>query len=167
MDRNFSMATPSDFTPFPWMRHAFGELGVSGNRSNTVHNPRVLLYHSCAGHSQTDEIAWCSSFVNWCMRQALISGTGLPGARSWLQWGQPLARPVFGCVTVIERPGQAWWGHVGFYTGMHHDKLLLLGGNQSNSVKIKAYDNRLLGYRWPKGMQLPDERGPIPTAWCS
>ena len=147
---------------------ALGEIGIRSSRLPNVHNPRIVLYHSCAGRSQTDEIPWCSAFVNWCMRQAQINGTGHPGARSWLQWGQSLPKPVFGSVTVLTRPGAAWYGHVGFYVGMWHDKVCLVGGNQDSRVKIKPYPiSQVLGHRWPHGMQLPNERGPTLIPWSS
>ena len=68
------MYTPADFTPFPWMEYALQEYGtreIAGRRSN----PRVEEYLRSVGNHGSDETAWCSAFVNWCMEQAGIRGT--------------------------------------------------------------------------------------------
>jgi uncharacterized protein (TIGR02594 family) len=153
------MSTPVDFTPFPWMAVAFGEYGekgIPGKESNS----RITLYHSVAGGAKTDETAWCSAFANWCMRRAGLEGTGRANARSWLSWGENcLSNPVFGAVTIFSRPPVAWHGHVAFFVGKQRGMIYVLGGNQGNSVSIKGYPAaRLLGYRWPKGIPMP-ERG--------
>jgi uncharacterized protein (TIGR02594 family) len=154
------MATPFDFAPYPWMKFALEEYGTAGI-PGARHNPRVLLYQTAAGGARTDETAWCSAFANWCMRQAGINGTGQANARSWLNWGERcLSGPVFGAVTVFSRPPIAWQGHVAFYVGQQQGKVIVLGGNQSNSVCVKGYPvSRVLGYRWPKGLPLPKTVG--------
>jgi len=44
-------------------------------------------------------------------------------------------------------PG-GWQGHVGLFVRIEGDSVLVLGGNQSNQVKISPYPySRLLGYR--------------------
>jgi len=47
-----------------------------------------------------DETAWCSSFVNWVLRQAGIRGTNSAAAASWTSWGQSCHARV-GAITVI------------------------------------------------------------------
>lgn len=115
-------------------------------------NPRILEYHaSTTLHAQTDEIAWCSAFVNWCMEQAKIHGTGLALARSWLKWGMLLAEPKLGCVTILKRGSNPSQGHVGFWIGEDGSHLILLGGNQGDMVCLKPFPKAdVLGYRWPR-----------------
>ena len=118
-------------------------------------NPRIVEYHRTtslpAGLAAQDETPWCSSFVNWCMSQAGIRGTGNAMARSWLDWGKGMDRPKRGTVTVFRRDGPPQVGHVGFYWQASGDRILVLGGNQGNQVSIKGYPKRdLLGYRWPR-----------------
>jgi uncharacterized protein (TIGR02594 family) len=147
------MFTPLDFTPYPWMQYALEEYGqreVRGRRSNA----RIDAYLRSVGQAPDDEIAWCSAFTNWCMEQVNIMGTGRPNARSWLDWGsQCIAGPAYGAVTILTRGNpRGWKGHVGFCVGQEGPNLLLLGGNQDNSVSIKPYAaRRLLGYRLPVG----------------
>jgi uncharacterized protein (TIGR02594 family) len=153
-------ACPSDFSPFPWMEHAFAEVGTREERG-TRDNRRIREYLATVNlGNEHDETAWCSAFANWCMAKAGIQGTGRANARSWLTWSRSdacLKRPCFGAVTILWR-GQpnGWQGHVAFYTGDWQGKILLLGGNQNNRVCIKEYDaHRVLGYRWPTSVPLP------------
>ncbi len=137
---------------FPWMDYAQAERGtaeVPGPGSSA----RVLEYlrttSLTAAMAADDETPWCSAFVNWCMGQAGIKGTGSAAARSWLSWGEPLTEPVRGCVTVLSR-GDG--GHVGFYLRTVGSRIHLLGGNQGNAVRVADYDrSRLLGYRIKRG----------------
>jgi uncharacterized protein (TIGR02594 family) len=150
--------TPAQFRLAPWLEWAFLALGEH-RIPGTQHNPVVVDFLRTVGLGNGDETAWCSAFANWCMRQAGIPGSGSALARSWLTWGnQALARPGFGCVTILWRGDPAsQFGHVGFYVGRDGSQLLLLGGNQTNSsrVTISPYpENRLLGYRWPAGYPL-------------
>jgi uncharacterized protein (TIGR02594 family) len=134
----------------PWMNIARGELNqreLAGAKNN---NPRILEYLATVGHYPTDETPWCSAFANWVMRQSGLRGTGAANARSWLQWGYPIANPEYGCVTVFKRGKSSWQGHVAFYWGQEGNTLLVLGGNQRDSVSIGRYPKKnLLGFRWP------------------
>jgi len=120
--------------------------------AGSQHNPRIVEYHqTTSSRASTDETPWCSAFVNWCMGQAGLVGTNRANARSWLNWGQALAAPRYGCVTVLWRGSPSGWqGHVGFYVRETSSHVYLLGGNQGNAVNVRSYPKtRLLGYRWP------------------
>jgi uncharacterized protein (TIGR02594 family) len=155
-----SCIPPIGFSQFPWMRFALQEISQAEIRGPR-HNPRILEYQK-AGHNNGDEaVPWCSAFANWCMVHGGHQGSGLPNARSWLTWGEPLAQPIYGCVTVFTRPPRAWQGHVGFFVGADAGTIWVLGGNQRGSsggeVSIGAYErSRLLGFRWPTGFSRPD-----------
>lgn len=146
------VAPPTERTAQPWMTVAEQEMrnGVRGIAGSSD-NPRIVQYHATTGHAQDDETAWCSSFANWCMIQAGHRGTNRANARSWLDWGQALDEPRYGCVTVLWRESRSSWkGHVAFFNSMSGSNLSLLGGNQSNSVRLSNYaSSRVLGYRWP------------------
>ncbi|AJK48881.1 TIGR02594 family protein [Burkholderia plantarii] len=140
----------------PWMPVAFAEAGVA--RGGPGHsNPRIVEYHGAtrlAGYD--DKVAWCSSFVNWCLAQVGFAGTGSALARSWLDWGRPLDAPVHGCIVVLTRGApDGWQGHVGFYLRHEGDAIVLFGGNQLDTVRELAYDaSQWLGYRWPATQAL-------------
>lgn len=134
----------------PWLKVAQQELesGVTeiiGGRNN----PRILEYQGATKLSaDDDETPWCSSFVNFCMKEVNVQGTGSARARDWEKWGDKIDQPIIGCIAVFTRPDG---GHVGFYVGSENDKILLLGGNQEGGkVSIaKRSTDRLLSYRWP------------------
>lgn len=134
----------------PWLEIARKELGVK--EIEGIHNnERILEYQQTTTlAAKDDETPWCSAFVNWCMKQAGIAGTGSALARSWLKWGLGLETPRLGCVVVFRRPPDPNNGHVAFYLRTNGDAVEVLGGNQGNSVSIKEYLNtRVLSYRWP------------------
>ncbi|GAG88566.1 unnamed protein product [marine sediment metagenome] len=115
------------------------------------HNPTILKYFKDIGHSwvKDDEMAWCSAFVNWCCFHAGKNYTGELNARSWLKVGHRAVEPQVGDIVVFWREKESGWkGHVGFYINETEDYINVLGGNQSNQVKIAAYPkHRLLQYR--------------------
>lgn len=113
-------------------------------------NPRILEYHQNTKlRAISDEIAWCSAFVNWVLKQAGIEGTDSSMARSFLKWGFPLKSPIPGCVVVLKR-GKPPFGHVAFFVRRVQTGFIeVLGGNQSDQVKTSAYrESDVLGYRW-------------------
>lgn len=132
-----------------WLVIARRELGtteIPGDRDN----PRIVEYHQATSLKATDdETAWCSAFVNWCMREAGLPRTDSAMARSWLKWGTAISAPRPGCVVVFSR-GAYPQGHVAFFVGREGDRIRVLGGNQGNRVSIAANGTeRVLGYRWP------------------
>ncbi len=155
-------AEPSEAGRAPWMTIASGEVGESEEKGAGQNNSRIVEYHGATSlRAKDDETPWCSSFVNWVMKKAGYSGTNNAQARSWLEWGEPLSSPRYGAITVIKRKGaqsDAATGsstgfHVAFYVGSTATHIELLGGNQSDSVKISKFplgSYEVHGYRWPR-----------------
>jgi len=131
-----------------WLEIADAERGQKEIKGGE--NPRIIEYHATTTlAAKEDEISWCSSFVNWCMEQAGIKGTGLANARSWLKWGCPLEIPVEGCIVILKR-GAPPSGHVCFFLREDDTSIACLGGNQSDQVKVSVFKKAdVLGYRWP------------------
>ena len=125
------------------LKIAFNELGTE-EFAGDKHNPEVLKYAKdtkIAGVT-TDEIAWCSTFVNWVAWKAGLQISGKANARSWLNVGTKVSIPEPGDVVVYWRDSpQSWKGHVGFFLGFSLDKkrVYTLGGNQGNRVSVSAY----------------------------
>jgi uncharacterized protein (TIGR02594 family) len=144
---------------FPWMPIAEKERGISetpglGNTARVVEYLKATTNLGSAARAQ-DETPWCSAFVNWCLEQAGIKGTGSALARSWLDWGQAIDTPRRGCIVVFSR--EKVFGHVGFYLDETETEIKVLGGNQQDAqtkiyqVSEKYYPkSALLGYRVPK-----------------
>ncbi|HOB62391.1 MAG TPA: TIGR02594 family protein [Candidatus Competibacteraceae bacterium] len=150
-------ATPSA----PWMDIAIAELGVHEDSLPGQHNARIVEYHQTTSLKATDdETPWCSSFVNWVMKQSGRSGTNSAAAKSWLNWGLEVISPTLGVIVVIKKKtpgvtqatGSASGFHVGFFVSLSATHIRILGGNQSNQVKysnfpLSTYEIR--GYRRP------------------
>jgi uncharacterized protein (TIGR02594 family) len=170
--------------PPPWYEIALEELAASVAEQGSAAHPRILEYlATCTdleeGEAERDSTPWCSAFVNWCLAQSGIEGTDSGWARSWAEWGVPIDPPRLGAVAVWARGRRSAeepvvTGHVSFFVEDLGDSLLVLGGNQSDSVSLKAYPKRgyltdtvragapvrelyeLLGYRWPSDPRPPD-----------
>ena len=136
-----------------WMYIALSEARIGVREvAGEQHNPRILVYHATTDmKAGEDEIPWCASFVNWCLGQASVNGTSSATARSYLNWGIDLKPPAYGCLVVLKRGRHAWQGHVGFLVGRDTpESILLLGGNQANSVCVRPYLTKdVLSYKWP------------------
>jgi len=118
----------------------YGQKEIVGDQ----HNPRIVKYSTDIGNTwvSTDEVHWCSEFVNWCLLQAGIQGTKSAVARSFLKWGDETKTPQLGDLAVLWRPPQGSTnGHIGFYIADTQDGkgVFLLGGNQNDEVNIKAF----------------------------
>ena len=135
----------------PWLVIARREHGVRTFPPGQS-NPRVTQYHAGTNiPGYDDKASWCSSFVDWTLRQAGIAGTGSALARSWLAWSEPMDPPRVGCITVLNRDEpDGWKGHVGFFLRADHEFVHLYGGNQLEEVREHFYPrSSVLGYRWP------------------
>jgi len=134
-----------------WMLLARRDLGVAVV-PGPEDNARILSYFRDVGHGEIrhDEVAWCAAFAGSCLERAGVRSTRSLMARSYLNWGLGLVEPKPGCIVVLSRGANQSLGHVGFFAGTSASTVLLLGGNQSHSVRIAPFaKSRVLGYRWP------------------
>ncbi len=129
-----------------WMKVARAEMGVTEDPQGS--NPRIEAYHaSTEGGAADDAVAWCASFVNFCVEAAGVRGTRSKAARAWLDWGVDAGDFVPGCIVVLKR-GSPPKGHVGFFAGFESGRIKLLGGNQGNQVAVASFDvDRVLARR--------------------
>lgn len=136
---------------WPWMEIAKQEIGVE-EIEGPSDNQRILEYHQATTLKATEDLVpWCSSFVSWALEKVGIRSTRDAWARSYLNWGDRLVTPSYGCVVIFSRGKSS--GHVAFYVsaGRTPDTITVLGGNQSDMVCYEDYEkSRVLGYRWPK-----------------
>lgn len=120
------------------------------------HEPLILSWWKWIkrGGIKSDEVPWCAAFVGAMLEQCGIVSSRFESAKSYENWGFKLPAPVLGCIAVFSRNGG---GHVGFVVGKTQDgKLLILGGNQSDQVNIRAIGTeRLTSLRWPSGVPIP------------
>src|SRR5262249_9570316 len=153
----------------PWMRIAQalkGEAEIPG----AVANPKIVEMFKIAGCPSTpafrsDETAWCAAFVNSCLRLSGFAGTNSALASSFSHFGVDLGRrPQAGCVPLFWPLAGTGSGHVGFFVSDDPDHIQVLGGNQSNQVKITTFPKtKWRGYRWPSETAPVPEEHLLPT----
>lgn len=145
-------AVPRAWGP-AWLVAGLGELGeveIVGPR----HNPRILEYGKAVRlRVTTDEIPWCSNFLNWCFLQALIEGTRSAAASSWLTWGVACGLRL-GAVAFWGKsdPDAGGTGHCALIAGWSASHVLALGGNQQNRVSAALRSQAGMQLRWPAGV---------------
>jgi uncharacterized protein (TIGR02594 family) len=128
-----------------WLTKARSYLGFHETGDNQGIDQLVQMAH-CGANGEP----WCAIFVNAMLESSGIRGTRSPAAASFTE--SPLFRrlegPQLGCLCTFTRPGG---NHVAFYTGSDSSgRLLILGGNQSDSVCIEAHStDTLTGFWWP------------------
>ena len=121
-------------------------------RPGAAHHPFILWCHeSVAGGFNTDEVPWCSSFLNRLAWLERLPRSKSAAARSWLTVGVPIpwASVQLGDVVILKRgkgpqPNASVIqapGHVCLYAGQATSGELFmgLGGNQNNQVSIAPH----------------------------
>jgi uncharacterized protein (TIGR02594 family) len=124
-------------------------------REGAKHHPFIQWALSLCGWDldTPDEVPWCSAFVNAIAFLLDRPMSKSAAARSWLNRGQAIAladAEPGDDIVILKRgrgpqPGPEVTsgapGHVGFFAGAAPDgKVLVLGGNQGDSVSIAAFD---------------------------
>jgi uncharacterized protein (TIGR02594 family) len=140
-------------TDTPWMDKAKAYIGlteVPGPKSNPVIEK---FYKNVAKTTAKDDVPWCAAFVGECLLEAGLKSTGALNAKSYVKYGTKLDKPQYGCIVVFDRAnGAEWQGHVGFCVGVDAAHIQVLGGNQSDRVKVSSFPLSLItdnGLRWP------------------
>jgi uncharacterized protein (TIGR02594 family) len=133
----------------PWLAIAVHEIGIKEYGGSDQNHPRIQAYLATVNDlsdikKSQDETAWCACFMNWCVEKSQLHGTDSAWAKSWGNWcnGVAAAKIQAGDIAVFDRssPGKSG-GHVGIYITENNaaSEVLVLGGNQSNSVRYSWY----------------------------
>jgi uncharacterized protein (TIGR02594 family) len=134
------------------LKEALALYGVQ-EKAGARSNPVILDWARDVGVTyHSDSVAWCGLFMAICAKRAGWPVVNNPlGARNWLNFGVPVAKPELGDVLVFWRgTRRGFKGHVGIYVGHTLSSYAVLGGNQSNSVSITWISKfRFLGARHP------------------
>ena len=145
-------------TPFDIAFSFLGTTEVPGPQ----HNPLIVgLVGMAVPWVKDDETAWCGGFCGGICKIAHQPMPDNPlGARQWLTVGTPVkfedAFPGHDIVILKRGTGSQPGpdvlhasGHVGFFVGpFGYDRVLVLGGNQSNKVSIGQFPvEDILGIR--------------------
>jgi uncharacterized protein (TIGR02594 family) len=135
----------------PWLGAATAELGQHELQGD-ADAPRILSYYRQIGHAEVrhDEVSWCAAFVGAMLEATGVRSTRSLMARSYLDWGTPLARGRPGAIAIFRRSGAPGSGHVAFWLAETGDRIRVLGGNQGDAVSVITMAKAdLLGLRWP------------------
>lgn len=129
-------------------REVFGEMD----------NPHIMAMLTLDQNwPEHDEVPWCSALINFKAWELRLPRSKDLRARSWLLVGTPIenSHAEIGSDVVILKRGTDHGpdvvdapGHVGMFAGFEGDSVLVLGGNQGNTVSIGRYSkNDLIGIR--------------------
>lgn len=142
------MAFASDLA---WFDTAHAFIGLKEDVGDKHGNDLIIGWAEPMGikdYTNSKTIPWCGLFVSHCFFENGIEIVEDPlWALNWAKWQEPLKEPCFGCLLVFKRSGG---GHVGFYVSEDKYNYHVLGGNQSDMVKIAAVKKeQCVAYRWP------------------
>ena len=122
-----------------WINEARKHLGLKELNGSNKH-PTIDGWAKNLGASWVAGQPWCGTYVAHCLKTA-----GVKYPKNWYralayasEGGVKLKKPAYGCVAVKSRNGG---GHVCFVVGRDQktNKLVCLGGNQSNMVCFALY----------------------------
>ena len=143
-------------TAFELAQRFVGIQEVSGN----VANPQILAMLKLDNKwPKDDSVPWCAAFMNYIAWLLRLPRSKSLRARSWLLIGEsiPISEAKVGFDVVIlkrgglNQPGPEVIkakGHVGWFAGVDGGHVILLGGNQSDTVSLAGYPKkRVLGVR--------------------
>ena len=101
-----------------WLKVALAECGI--HERTKLGSQRIIQYHQATTlHAKSDQVAWCSSFVNWCLQQVGIIGTRSAAAASWANWETGLATPKLGCIVQLHHGVKGYTSATGTSSGNH------------------------------------------------
>ncbi len=133
--------------------HAQRYVGMVLERSGPLAHPLIQWWLSLCGmgFDASDEIPWCSAFMNGIAWDLQLPRSKSAAARSWLTVGRPIPTgeaSVGSDVVVLSRGANPAQGHVGWFAGLHDGQVYLCGGNQSNGITVAGFDTpRIVGIR--------------------
>lgn len=122
-----------------WINEARKHLGLKELNDSNKH-PTIDAWAKELNGSWVIGQPWCGTYVAHCLKSA-----GVKYPKNWYralayasEGGVKLKKPAYGCVAVKTRNGG---GHVCFVVGRDKktNKLVCLGGNQSNMVCFALY----------------------------
>ena len=123
-----------------WLTIARGEIGVE--------EPDSVKYFEATDYDDPEgDTPYCAAFVNWCLKQVGIKGSGHADAISFRRWGKDVSqdKPIGAVVVFTWSSGQH---HVSFYAGAGN----FLGGNQTSEHEVCEESlplGRAIAWRWP------------------
>ncbi len=151
MIRPAPVSPSQPITEPPWLALARPHLGLH-EKPGPQTEGRIADFFRVVGHPDItdDETPWCAAFVGAMLEQAGYSSSRSLLARSYLEWGSPMAAPIPGAIAIFPRGRDPGAGHVAFVIAASGSDVKVIGGNQQDQVSIRSFKrNTLIGLRWP------------------
>ena len=148
----------------PWMAELHRRMGLHETR-NSKSLIEFLMLGKYLGNPA--KLPWCGDAIESAMAKTLPDEP-LPSnpfwAQAWAAFGIKVPA-IVGAIGVIRWSASS--GHVGTVAGVNGSKIILLGGNQSNAIKLSSFDrSKFIGFRWPETYpikQYPALQGIAPS----
>ena len=120
------------------LQNAIVHLGVSEIPGTEANNETIMEYSRALGLEEwihDDETPWCALFANYMLLRSDRVYQCSARVKDFLEdgFGLRLKEPTYGCLVILDPY------HVGFFVGYSGRDVLVLGGNQSNSVNISRF----------------------------
>lgn len=133
-----------------YLVHAKEDLGKTEQAYRKEFNKRILDKLGFEFDVVTDP--WCACWVGVVLEETGYPSTKKANARSYLSWGQEVSKDDYkeGDIVVFWRGtrNDGTTGHVGFLLSSGENTVTILGGNQSDEVKIQKFaKTKILGVR--------------------
>lgn len=143
------LVTVPDETMPPWMAEMHRRMGLHEVRDNAVLSAWLRIGRYLGNPAK---LPWCGDAMETCIVKTLPAEP-VPNnpfwAQAWKDFGQDVGEPVVGAVGVIRWNASS--GHVGIVAHSDRSRVLLLGGNQSDSINLTWFNRSLfIAFRWPK-----------------
>lgn len=133
----------------PWMDIAIAEAKVYGGKKESTIDSRIRVYHKDGGGTDSgSDVAWCASFVCWCIEQKGYPSPHSAGSRMFLTSSNAeKCEAFYGVVAVFSDCDSTGTkidtkGHCTFVFGKlpGNEMYACLGGNQADMLKMSRYD---------------------------
>lgn len=124
----------------PWMEVAVNEAKIYGGSKEYEISDRVSMYHlKGGGISLKCDTPWCASFATWCYTSSTELKYKTFSSQFYLHYDKfERCEPFYGALAVFTDSNPTF-GHVGFVYGKVGKMYGILGGNQSDSIKVSKY----------------------------
>lgn len=148
-------SVPDGLTPLQVARHL--EASTERNQDGELYtaewkvrsNPMITLFFAATDYGTgglTDQVPWCSAFVNWCLWRAGYKRSNKASSGSFRCFGKEAQPPKAGDIAVFKDRGEdapcAGHGHVAFWLSQSAGFVSVLGGNQGNAINVSNYPAR-------------------------
>ncbi|MBF4805897.1 MAG: TIGR02594 family protein [Pseudoleptotrichia goodfellowii] len=136
----------------PWMKIALEEYekykGINESKDPLKSRIEKVYHKEGGGITANSSVAWCASFVNWCLMQVGLNNWHSASSQAIIENKnmKKIEEPVYGAIItmknyVAKTGKEHFTGHSTFLFGETEDKefYIGLGGNQSNQLKFSKY----------------------------